>query len=71
MVVQEDTVFISGMDPNLTEEDIAQHFGAIGVIKVRFRKHLLWEKKNSNYLVFIFNYEKIWTRCIFSMFMNW
>lgn len=34
MVVQEDTVFISGMDPNLTEEDIAQHFGAIGVIKV-------------------------------------
>lgn len=34
MIVQEDTVFISGMDPNLNEEDIAAHFGAIGVIKV-------------------------------------
>lgn len=34
MIVQEDTVFISGMDQNLTEEDIAAHFGAIGVIKV-------------------------------------
>lgn len=34
MVVQEDTVFVSGMDPEFTEEDIAQHFGAIGVIKV-------------------------------------
>lgn len=36
MVVQEDTVFVSGMDENLTEEDIAQHFGAIGVIKVGY-----------------------------------
>lgn len=34
MVVQEDTVFVSGMDSAFTEEDIAQHFGAIGVIKV-------------------------------------
>lgn len=35
-VVQEDTVFVSGMNPDLNEEDIAQHFGAIGVIKVIF-----------------------------------
>lgn len=34
MVVQEDTVFVSGIDPSFTEEDIAQHFGSIGVIKV-------------------------------------
>lgn len=33
-IVQEDTVFVSGMNPDLNEEDIAQHFGAIGVIKV-------------------------------------
>jgi RNA recognition motif-containing protein len=32
--VQEDTVFISGMDPIITEQDIAQHFGSIGIIKV-------------------------------------
>lgn len=35
-IVQEDTVFVSGMNPDLTEEDIADHFGAIGVIKVCF-----------------------------------
>lgn len=34
MITQEDTVFVSGMSPALTEEDIQQHFGAIGVIKV-------------------------------------
>nr|CAD7408534.1 unnamed protein product [Timema cristinae] len=33
MIVQEDTVFVSGMSPHMTEEDIAQHFGSIGVIK--------------------------------------
>jgi hypothetical protein len=27
-------VFVSGMSPAMTEEDIQQHFGAIGVIKV-------------------------------------
>ena len=35
MVVQEDTIFISGMDPSISEEEICEHFGAIGVIKVR------------------------------------
>lgn len=34
MIVQEDTIFISGMDPDANEEDIADHFGAIGLIKV-------------------------------------
>lgn len=35
MVTQEDTIFVSGMDPTISEEEICQHFGAIGVIKVR------------------------------------
>jgi len=36
MVTQEDTIFVSGMDPSISEEEICQHFGAIGVIKVCF-----------------------------------
>lgn len=36
MVTQEDTIFVSGMTPETTEDDIATHFGAIGLIKVRF-----------------------------------
>lgn len=35
MVVQEDTIFVSGMSPETTEDDITNHFGAIGIIKVR------------------------------------
>lgn len=35
MITQEDTIFISGMNTDATEEDIATHFGAIGIIKVR------------------------------------
>jgi len=34
MVTQEDTIFVSGMDPNINEVDIEAHFGAIGLIKV-------------------------------------
>lgn len=34
MITQEDTIFVSGMNPQTTEEDIANHFGAIGIIKV-------------------------------------
>lgn len=34
LIVQEDTIFISGMDPDTSEEEIFSHFGAIGVIKV-------------------------------------
>jgi RNA-binding protein FUS len=43
MVTQEDTIFVSGMDPSISEEEICQHFGAIGVIKVRigiYRRHI-------------------------------
>jgi len=32
--VQEDTIFISGMDTGINEQEIAQHFGSIGIIKV-------------------------------------
>lgn len=39
MVTQEDTIFVSGMDPSISEEEICQHFGAIGVIKVRIFIH--------------------------------
>ena len=34
MVVQEDTIFVSGMSPQTSEDDISNHFGAIGIIKV-------------------------------------
>lgn len=34
MITQEDTIFVSGMNPQTTEDDIANHFGAIGIIKV-------------------------------------
>lgn len=36
MVTQEDTIFVSGMSTETTEEEIASHFGAIGIIKVIF-----------------------------------
>lgn len=44
IVVQDDTVFVSGMDTEVTESEINTHFGAIGIIKVRlclphFTKH--------------------------------
>lgn len=34
MITQEDTIFVSGMNPQTTEDDIASHFGTIGIIKV-------------------------------------
>lgn len=36
MITQEDTIFVSGMNPSATEDDICTHFGAIGMIKVIF-----------------------------------
>lgn len=33
-IVQEDTVFVSGMNQSTSEEQIQQHFGSIGIIKV-------------------------------------
>lgn len=35
MVTQEDTIFVQGMNPQTDEDEIAKHFGAIGIIKVR------------------------------------
>lgn len=34
MVTQEDTIFIQGMSTETTEEEIAERFGSIGLIKV-------------------------------------
>lgn len=34
MVTQEDTIFIQGMNPSTSEDELCQHFGAIGIIKV-------------------------------------
>lgn len=34
MVTQEDTIFVSGMDPETTETEIYNHFASIGIIKV-------------------------------------
>lgn len=34
MITQEDTIFVSGMNTQASEDDIAAHFGAIGIIKV-------------------------------------
>ncbi|KAL6259458.1 hypothetical protein P5V15_009378 [Pogonomyrmex californicus] len=50
MVTQEDTIFVSGMDPSISEEEICQHFGAIGVIKhdKRTGKPKVWMYKDKN-----------------------
>lgn len=37
MVTQEDTIFIQGMNPSTTEDELCQHFGSIGIIKVLHR----------------------------------
>ena len=34
MEIQQDTIFVSGMGDDCTEEAMVQHFGSIGVIKV-------------------------------------
>ncbi|XP_075157424.1 FUS RNA binding protein cabeza isoform X2 [Haematobia irritans] len=48
MVTQEDTIFVSGMDPEATELDIESHFGAIGIIKKdkRTSKPKIWLYRN-------------------------
>lgn len=42
MITQEDTIFIQGMTPETTEEEIAERFGSIGVIKVGF-----WRRRSA------------------------
>ncbi|XP_019895178.2 RNA-binding protein cabeza isoform X2 [Musca domestica] len=48
MITQEDTIFVSGMDPSATELDIETHFGAIGIIKKdkRTMKPKIWLYRN-------------------------
>lgn len=48
MVVQEDTIFVSGMDPTVTEDEICEHFGAIGIIKV-YRNVMIEALNNNSY----------------------
>lgn len=43
LVMQEDTIFVSCMPPHATEEDVKDHFGSIGVIKVKYPIVLLFE----------------------------
>lgn len=45
MVIQEDTIFVSGMNPQTNEDDIANHFGAIGIIKVRIELYELFSEQ--------------------------
>jgi RNA-binding protein FUS len=46
--VQDDTIFVSGMDTQVTESDINNHFGAIGIIKKdkRTNKPKIWIYKD-------------------------
>lgn len=48
MVTQDDTIFVSGMDPEITENDINDHFGSIGIIKKdkRTQKPKIWIYRN-------------------------
>ncbi|XP_031625976.1 RNA-binding protein cabeza isoform X3 [Contarinia nasturtii] len=48
MIIQEDTIFVSGMSSQTTEEDIACHFGAIGIIKKdkKTMKPKIWLYRN-------------------------
>ncbi|XP_045473618.1 RNA-binding protein cabeza isoform X4 [Harmonia axyridis] len=50
LVIQVDTVFVSGMNPECTEDDIAEHFGAIGIIKIdkRTQRKKIWLYKDKN-----------------------
>jgi RNA-binding protein FUS len=50
MVTQEDTIFVSGMNVETTEEEIATHFGAIGVIKVNAWKNYIFFSEESPFL---------------------
>lgn len=43
MITQEDTIFVAGMNPITTEEEINHHFCQIGLIKVK----ILFKKKKT------------------------
>lgn len=48
MVTQDDTIFVCGMDPEVTEDEINNHFGSIGIIKKdkRTQKPKIWIYRN-------------------------
>ncbi|KAG7175769.1 RNA-binding protein cabeza-like [Homarus americanus] len=48
LVMQEDTIFVSGMPANATEENIKEHFGSIGIIKMdkRTQRPKIWMYKD-------------------------
>jgi len=48
VVTQDDTIFVSGMDPDVTENEINDHFGSIGIIKKdrRTQKPKIWIYRN-------------------------
>lgn len=54
MVVQVDTIFVSGMNQDLNEEDIADHFGSIGLIKVSLNSNCIVRIADST--LFLKNY---------------
>lgn len=35
VIVQQDTIFVAGMEPSVTMDEIAEFFGVLGIIKVR------------------------------------
>lgn len=52
MVTQEDTIFVSGMDPGTDEMAIETHFGAIGIIKVSSQTYIYIIYHYANFNVF-------------------
>lgn len=34
VIVQQDTIFVQGMEPSVTMDEIAEFFGVLGIIKV-------------------------------------
>lgn len=47
-MTQDDTIFVCGMDSEVTENDINDHFGSIGIIKKdrRTQKPKIWIYRN-------------------------
>ena len=38
VAVPQDMVYVSGLPPNVTEDEVADHFGSIGILKVDKKK---------------------------------
>ena len=54
MIIQDDTVFVAGLPPTATVEEIADFFGKIGIIKVTDFYFLFLLKKLLATIAFIF-----------------